>query len=72
MPQSDLTGKEIFQPQQESGFEFNKISRETTISPAAWRAKVARGDWYQYAEPEPKFDRENGIYELRIRKTKCI
>lgn len=68
----DLTGREIFQPQQESGLEFNKISRETTISPAAWRAKVARGDWYQYAEPEPKYDRENGIYELRIRKTKCI
>lgn len=68
----DLTGREIFVPHQQSGLEFSVISRQTIPSPAQWRAKIARGDWFQYAEPEPSFDRENGVYELRVKKTKCI
>ena len=67
----DLSNSEIFIPQQETGTEYNDISRETTITPAQWKAKVEAGEWFIYAEPKVAYDAENGIYELRVKKTPC-
>ena len=67
----DLSNSEIFVPQQETGTEYNDISRETTITPAQWKAKVEAGEWFIYAEPKVAYNAENGIYELRVKKTPC-
>ncbi|PWM29441.1 MAG: hypothetical protein DBX55_07120 [Verrucomicrobia bacterium] len=48
----DLADCEIFVPQQQTGAEYNDISRETTTTPAQWKAKVAAGEWFIYAEPK--------------------
>ena len=50
---------------------YNDISRETTITPAQWKAKVEAGEWFIYAEPKVAYNAENGIYELRVKKTPC-
>ena len=67
----DISGSEIFIPQQETGTEYNDISRETTITPAQWKAKMDAGERFIYAEPKVAYDAENGIYELRVKKTPC-
>ncbi len=67
----DLSTREIFIPQQETGIEYNYISRETTITPAQWKAKVATGEWFICAEPKVVCDADNGICELRVKKTPC-
>ncbi len=48
----DLAECEIFVPQQQTGAECNDISRETTATPAQWKAKVAAGEWFIYAGPK--------------------
>lgn len=59
-------------PQQETGTEYNDISRGTTITPAYWKAKVeGGGNGFIYAEPKVAYDAENGIYEFRVKKTPC-
>ena len=67
----DLADCEIFVPQQQTGAEYNDISRETTATPAQWKAKVAAGEWFIYAEPKVSYDADNGVYELRVKKTPC-
>lgn len=62
----DISNSEIFVPQRETGTEYNDISRETTITPAQCKAKVAAGEWFIYAEPKVACD-ANGIYGLRSR-----
>lgn len=62
----DISNSEIFVPQRETGTEYNDISRETTITPAQCKAKVAAGEWFIYAEPKVVCD-ANGIYGLRSR-----
>ena len=62
-----ISGSEIFISQQETGTEYNDISRETTITSAQWNAKVTAGEWFIYAGPKVVYDAENGIYELRIK-----
>ena len=66
-----ISGSEIFISQQETGTEYNDISRETTITSAQWNAKVTAGEWFIYAGPKVVYDAENGIYELRGKKTPC-
>ena len=39
-----ISGSEIFISQQETGTEYNDISRETTITPVQWKAKVTTGE----------------------------
>jgi len=68
----DLSKKGIFIPQLESGETRTIISRETIPNDKTWLNKVKKGEWYNYEQPEVKFDVENGIYELRERKTQCI
>ena len=67
----DLADCEIFVPQQQTGAEYNDISRETTTTPAQWKAKVEAGEWFIYAEPKVSYDADNGVYELRVKKTPC-
>lgn len=67
----DLSTSEIFIPQQEAGTEYNYISRETTITLAQWKTKVATGEWFICAEPKVVCDADNGICELRVKKTPC-
>ncbi len=62
----------IFIPQLQTGETRDTISRETEPTCASWKNKVANGTWFRYEEPEVKYDAENGVYELRIRETKCI
>ena len=62
-----ISGSEIFISQQETGTEYNDISRETTITSAQWNAKVTAGEWFIYAGPKVVYDAEPGIYELRIK-----
>ena len=63
----DISNSEIFVPQRETGTEYNDISRETTITPAQCKAKVAAGEWFIYAEPKVSCD-ANGIYGLRVKR----
>lgn len=70
--EEDIPHTDIFVPKQETGAESNIISRETSVTPAIWRGKIARGEWFQYQEIEPKFDREFGVYEVHTKTTKCI
>ena len=67
----DLSTSEIFIPQQEAGTEYNYISRETTITLAQWKTKVATGEWFICAEPKVVCDADNDICELRVKKTPC-
>ena len=67
----DLSGCEIFIPQQQTGAEYSDISRETTTTPAEWKAKVEAGEWFIYAEPKVAYDADHGVYELRVKKTPC-
>lgn len=67
----DLSNSENFVPQQETGTECNDISRETTITPEQWKAKVAAGEWFIYAGPKVAYDADHGIYELRVKKIPC-
>ena len=67
----NLADCEIFVPQQQTGAEYYDISRETTTTPAQWKAKVAAGEWFIYAEPKVSYDADNGVYELRVKKTPC-
>lgn len=61
----DISNSEIFVPQQETGTEYNDIPRETTITPAQWKAKLTAGEWLIYAEPKVVYKADHGIYELR-------
>ena len=63
---------EIFVPQQQTGFEQTTISRYTMPTAAEWKAKIARNDWFVYAEPTVQFLPEANIYERRIRETPCV
>lgn len=63
----DISNSEIFVPQRETGTEYNDISRETTITPAQCKAKVAAGEWFIYAEPKVACD-ARGIYGLRVKR----
>ena len=63
-----ISGSEIFISQQETGTEYNDISRETTITSAQWNAKVTAGEWFIYAGSKVVYDAENGIYECGVRK----
>ena len=38
---------------------------------AKWKAKVAAGEWFIYAEPKVAYDADSGVYELRVKKTPC-
>ena len=67
----DSSNSGIFVPQQETGTEYNDIPRETTITPAQWKAKVEAGEWFIYAESKVAYNAENGIYELRVKKIHC-
>ena len=67
----DSSNSGIFVPQQETGTEYNDIPRETTITPAQWKAKVEAGEWFIYAEPKVAYNAENSIYELCVKKTPC-
>ena len=67
-----LTELEMFVPQQETGNEYDEISRETTVNPATWKNMVASGAWFIYAEPKVAYDAAHGIYELRVKKTPCV
>ena len=67
----DISNSEIFVPQQETGTEYNDISRETAIIPAQWKAKVATGEWFIYSEPKVAYGADHGIYELRVKKSHC-
>ena len=62
---------DIFIPQQETGYEYNEISRETTMTPLKWKEKIENGDWFIYSEPKVIHDTDSGIYELRVKKTPC-
>ncbi|PWM29158.1 MAG: hypothetical protein DBX55_07750 [Verrucomicrobia bacterium] len=31
----------------------------------------AAGEWFIYAEPKVVYDADNGVYELRVKKTPC-
>ena len=67
---------EIFTPKLQTGTALDTISRESTPTPAEWKRKVASSDfafgWFNYAETEIAYDRENDIYEAREKLTKCI
>lgn len=63
----DISNSEIFVPRRETGTEYNDISRETTITPAQCKAKVAAGEWFIYAEPKVACD-THGIYGLRVKR----
>lgn len=65
----DISTSEIFVPQRETGTEYNDISRETTITPAQWKAKVDAGERFIYAESKVAYDADHGIYEFRVKNT---
>ena len=68
----DMSGIEMLVPQQQTGFEYKEITRETVPTPQEWKAKVSAGEWFVYAEPRVSYDADNGVYELRVKKTPCI
>lgn len=67
----DTSQYPIFIPQQQSGLEYTSISLDTTMTPATWKAKVARGDWFIPSEPEVTQDEITGLYEMRVKYAKC-
>ena len=48
----DMSGIEMLVPQQQTGFEYKEITRETVPTPQEWKAKVSAGEWFVYAEPK--------------------
>jgi hypothetical protein len=62
---------EKFVPKRQTGEEYQSISRETIMTPAAWKAKVAAGDYFQFEAAKLEED-ENGVFILTKKTTPCI
>ena len=67
----DLTEYEIFVPQQQINAEHNGILRETAITPAQWKGKVAAWEWFICGGAKVSYGADNGVCGLRAKKTSC-